>query len=114
MPDPGAPNSPLRPPAADAEPPAYSTVEPDPNTRVQEFSIDGQWVLNKLKTLIEQGNVRRIVLKNQEGRTLVELPLTVGVVGSSVATILFPFAVAIAAIGLLATRFTLVVEKNTQ
>jgi hypothetical protein len=57
--------------------------------------------------MLRQGNIRRITLKNEEGRTLIEIPLTIGVVGA----ILLPVWAAIGAIAALVARCTIVLEK---
>lgn len=54
----------------------------------EEFRVSGERVLAKVKELVHEGNVRRITIKNDEGRTLLELPLTVGVVGAALAPVL--------------------------
>jgi hypothetical protein len=76
--------------------------------RTEEFSISGDELLAKAKDLIHQGNVRRLIIKNEEGRTLVEIPLTFGVIGAA----LLPIFAAIGAIAALATRCTIVVERD--
>ena len=82
------------------------TTEAPPRT--EEFSISGDELLAKAKELIHQGNVRRLIIKNEEGRTLVEIPLTFGVIGAA----LLPIFAAIGAIAALATRCTIVVERQ--
>ncbi len=77
-------------------------------TRTEEFKLDGGMVLDKIKELIRQGNIRRIILKNEEGKTLIEIPLTVGVVGVA----LLPVLAAVGALAAVATRMTVVVEKT--
>jgi hypothetical protein len=76
--------------------------------RIEEFSISGDELLAKAKELIHQGNVRRMIIKNEDGRTLVEFPLTFGVIGAA----LLPVFAAIGAIAALATRCTIVVERR--
>jgi hypothetical protein len=75
--------------------------------RIEEFRIDGEQLLAKAKELVREGNVRRIIIKNDEGRTLAEFPLTIGVIGVALA----PVWAAIGAIAALATRSTIVVER---
>jgi len=79
------------------------------NDRVQthEFRVQGENLVTKVKELVHQGNIRRIILKNDQGKTLIEIPLTVGVVGA----VLLPVWAAIGAIAALAADFTVVVEK---
>jgi hypothetical protein len=73
----------------------------------EEFRVDGEALISKVKEIIHEGNVRRIIIKNEKGEVLIEVPLTVGVVGA----ILIPVWAAIGAIAALAAKFTIVVEK---
>jgi len=75
--------------------------------KYEEFRVDGDVLVAKIKEIIHAGNVRRIIIKNDKGETLVELPLTVGVVGA----LLVPVWAAIGAIAALAAKLTIVVEK---
>jgi hypothetical protein len=75
--------------------------------RTEEFKLDGAQVIAKIKELIHQGNIRRIIVKNEEGRTLIEIPLTLGLVGVA----LLPVYAAVGAIAAMATRMIIVVEK---
>ena len=77
-------------------------------TRTEEFKLEGGKVLDKIKELIHQGNIRRITLKNEEGRILIEIPLTLGLVGAA----LLPVFAAVGALAAVVTRMTLVVEKT--
>ena len=67
-------------------------------------------VIEKTKNLIHEGNVRRILVKNAEGVTLIEAPLTVGVVGA----VLVPVWAAIAAIAAMVADATVIVEKRDE
>ena len=80
----------------------------DNSYRTEEFRVDGEAVVSKIKELLGEGNIRRVILKNEEGRTLIDIPLTVGVVGALVA----PQLAAIGAIAALLTKCTIVVEKE--
>ena len=51
------------------------------HVRTEEFHVSGDTLVAKIKELVQEGNVRRVVLDNEEGRTLVGFPLTLGVVG---------------------------------
>jgi hypothetical protein len=79
-------------------------------TFTEEFSVTGEEILAKIKELIHEGNIRRIIIKDKEGRTLIEVPLTLGVVGA----LLVPVWAAIGAIAALVAEATIVVEKNEQ
>lgn len=74
----------------------------------EEHRVSGEGLVAKVKELVHQGNIRRITVKNDEGRSLLEIPLTVGVVGA----VLLPALVAVGAIAALAGSYTLVVEKQ--
>ena len=67
-------------------------------------------VVEKAKELIREGNVRRLLIKNAQGVTLIEVPLTVGVVGA----MLVPVWAAIAAIAAIVSDATVVIEKRTE
>jgi hypothetical protein len=75
--------------------------------RVEEFTLDGDEVVHKVKQLIHEGNVRRLTIKNEEGRTILEVPLTIGVIGAA----LLPVLAAIGAVAALVSRCTIVVER---
>lgn len=83
------------------------------NVRVEEFKVNGDTLLEKFQELIHEGNIRRILIKTQSGQTLLEIPLTAGIVGGVISVALFPILATVAAIGAIVTRLTLVVEKET-
>lgn len=78
------------------------------NTRTEEFKIDGEKLIAKIKELIHEGNIRKLIIKDKEGKVLMEIPMTFGVVG----VLLAPQLAAIGAIAALVTEATLVVEKS--
>jgi hypothetical protein len=80
------------------------------NFKKEEFKVSGEDVLKKVKELVRAGNVRRIIIKNEEDKTLIEFPLTIGVVGAA----LLPVWAAIGAVAALMTNCTIVVEKREQ
>ena len=80
------------------------------HTRKEEFKVSGEDLLKKVKELIAEGNVRRITVKAKDGATIVEMPLTVGVVGAVLAA---PLA-AIGAIAALVTECTIAVERDVK
>jgi hypothetical protein len=89
-----------------------NTGEPKPEPgRFEEYEISGDRVMAKIKELVREGRVRRISLQNKEGKTLLEIPLTVGVAGAAVGALLAPFWIAIAAIAALAAQLRIVVER---
>ena len=91
------------------ETPVYTTEE---KISVEEFKINGDDLVAKVKELIHEGNIRRIIIKNEEGGILVELPLTVGVVGGVIGAALFPVIAAVGAIGALVAHLTIVIERK--
>jgi len=80
------------------------------NTRTEEFEFSGDKLIAQIKELINQGNIRRVIIKSEEGRVLIDIPLTVGILGSLVA----PQLAALGAIAALVTRGTIVVEKASE
>ena len=76
--------------------------------RQEEFKLNGEEIISKIKELIHQGNIRRIIIKNEEGKTLIEIPLILGLVGAALA----PVLAAVGAIGALVAKLTIVVEKT--
>lgn len=79
----------------------------DAKTRFEEFRVTGGEILNKFKEVLHEGNVRRIILKDERGKTFMEVPLTVGVVGAIVA----PLLAAVGAIAALVSNLTIIVER---
>lgn len=77
-------------------------------TRTEEFKLNGEELLGKVKQLIKEGNVRRIVIKNKDGKVLIEFPLTIGVVGAVFA----PVLAAVGAIAALVTECSILVERE--
>jgi len=76
----------------------------------EEFKLSGSEVIDKIKELIHEGNIRRLILKNDEGKTMIEIPLTIGLVGAA----LMPPLAAVGAIAALVAKLTLVVEKDEE
>ncbi len=74
----------------------------------EEFKIDGEQLLAKVKELIREGNIRRIIIKNESQETVLEIPLTFGAIGA----VLAPMLAAVGAIAALMTNCTIVVEKK--
>ena len=75
--------------------------------RTEEYQVSGKILVAKVKELVHEGNIRRITIKNEEGDTLIEIPLTLGVVGA----VLLPVWAAIGSIAALVANCTIVVEK---
>ena len=75
--------------------------------RTEEYKVDGDYLLHKVKELVHEGNIRRITIKNEEGKRLIEIPLTIGAVG----VVLLPVWAALGAVAALVADCTIVVEK---
>ena len=77
--------------------------------RTEEFKVEGEKLIAKIKELIHEGNIRKIIIKDKEGKTVMEIPMTFGIVG----VLLAPQLAAIGAVAALLTEATIVVEKNS-
>jgi len=75
---------------------------------VEEIHVVGRDLVDKVSELIHEGNVRRIVVKDEHGNTFVEIPVTVAAVGA----LLAPLLAAIGAISALVAKFTIVVVRS--
>lgn len=93
--------------------PDYAKFCPHCGIRVEaseweEFQVAADDLVGRVKELIREGNIRRIVVRNEAGETLLEIPVTVGVIG-----ILFaPYLAALGAVATMATRCTIAVERR--
>jgi hypothetical protein len=76
-------------------------------TRTEEVTIRGEELVATVKALVHEGNIRRITVKSREGRVLIEVPLTLGVVGA----LFLPTLAALGALAALVTECTIVVER---
>lgn len=74
----------------------------------EEFKVNGEELVKKVKELIKRGNARRIIIKNEKGESIMEFPLTVGAVGA----LLVPVLAAVGALAALLTNCTIVVIKK--
>ncbi len=80
----------------------------DDRMRAETHRVSGEGLVARVKELIHQGNVRRVIVNNDDGQTILEIPLTLGVVGA----VLVPSLVALGAIAALAADYTVVVQKD--
>ena len=85
---------------------------------IEEIKVLGQDLAERVKELIHEGNVRRIIIKDEKGNTFVEIPVTVAAVGAvlapivaAVGAVLAPIVAAVGALAAMAAKFTIVVEK---
>ena len=77
-------------------------------TFFEEIKVLGHELADKVKALIHEGNVRRIIIKNEHGQTFLEIPVSVAAVG----VVFAPVLAAVGALAAMAAKFTLVVEKT--
>lgn len=77
-------------------------------TNSEEFKVSGAEIVAKIKKLIKEGNARKIIIKNDKGKVMLEIPLTIGAVGALIA----PVLAAVGAAAALMTKCTIVVEKK--
>ena len=75
--------------------------------RVEEVQVTGEKLLETIRELVHQGNVRRVVIRNAKGVTLLEIPLVLGIAGA----VLVPVWAAVGALAALLVKFTLVIER---
>ncbi|MEN9327826.1 MAG: hypothetical protein RI947_634 [Candidatus Parcubacteria bacterium] len=74
----------------------------------ESFKVNGEQLVGKVKELIRQGNIRRIIIKDKNNKEIVEFPLTIGVIGA----VLAPVLAAIGAIAALISECTITVERE--
>ena len=74
----------------------------------EEYSVSSDNLIERVKELLHEGNVTRIIVKNEKGETLVEIPATVGVIGA----VLVPWLAALGTIAAIATKCKIIVEKR--
>ena len=77
-------------------------------TIVEEFDVKSEELIQKTKEILHEGNVTKLIVENEEGKTLLEIPATVGVVGVFIA----PWLAALGAIAAVATKCKIKVEKK--
>ncbi|MBL7137531.1 MAG: DUF4342 domain-containing protein [Bacteroidales bacterium] len=76
----------------------------------EEFRIKGEELIGKVKELIHEGNVRRIIIKDEEGKTYLEIPVTIGVIGALVA----PVLAAVGAVAAMVANLKIEVIRNDE
>ena len=80
---------------------------PEEKTFTEEIKVSGDQLVKTVKKLAHEANIRRIVIKNEEGKSLLEIPLSFGAVGA----ILLPTIAALGAVAALVTNCTIEVHK---
>src|SRR5665213_1139400 len=87
---------------------ASSTIGDFAHKKIQEIKVMGHDLVDQVKTLIHEGNVRRIVIKDDHGNTYVEIPVSV----AAISVVLAPVLAVVGALAAMAAKFTVVVERN--
>lgn len=80
----------------------------------EEFEVAGSELVEFVKKLIREGNVRRIIIRNEKGEVLMEIPLTAGVVVGGVLTLFAPVLVALGAMAVLLTSVKVEVIRTEE
>jgi hypothetical protein len=84
----------------------------DHRTFSEELEVAGSQLVERVRELIEEGNVRRLIIRNQEGRTLIEIPLTIGAVAGGALLVFYPVLAGLVAIGGLVARVRIEVVRE--
>ena len=79
----------------------------DENKKTEEFKINGEDLIAKIKEIVKQGNAKKITIKGKEGNEIISFPVTVGVAG----LVLAPVFAAVGAVAALATECTIIIER---
>jgi len=77
---------------------------------LEEIKVAGRDLVDKVKQLIHEGNIHRVIIKNDQGHTLIEVPVTIAAVGAIAA----PVLAAVGAIAAMVTHCTIIVERREQ
>lgn len=85
-----------------------SSTRTKTESKKEQFKVNGEEILNKVKELIKEGNIRRIIIKDNKGQVLMEIPVTFAVVGA----LLAPMLAAIGALAALVSQATIEVERK--
>lgn len=80
----------------------------------EELTVTGQELVERIKKLVAEGNVRRLIIRKPDGESLLEIPLTAGVVAGGAVTILAPVLAAVGALAALLTEFKVEVIRSDQ
>ena len=92
------------------------TNDPEKSERnwTEELTVTGQELVERIKKLVAEGNVRRLIIRKPDGDSLLEIPLTAGVVAGGAVTIMAPVLAALGALAALLTEFRIEVIRTDQ
>lgn len=84
----------------------------DEKVRTEEYKVSADETVAKVKEIVAEGNVRRIIIQNEDGKTLIEFPLTIGVAAAAGVLLLAPLLAALGVLAAILTDLTIVVERE--
>ena len=84
----------------------------DEKVRTEEYKVSADETVAKVKEIVAEGNVRRIIIQNEDGKTLIEFPLTIGVAAAAGVLLLAPLLAAVGVLAAIVTDLTIVVERE--
>ena len=84
----------------------------DEKVRTEEYKVSADETVAKVKEIVAEGNVRRIIIQNEDGKTLIEFPLTIGVAAAAGVLLLAPLLAALGVLAAIVTDLTIVVERE--
>ncbi|WP_454296368.1 DUF4342 domain-containing protein [Salana multivorans] len=93
--------------------PKTDTPQAD-GTQTEEFTVSANKLLGKVKELIQEGNVRKLILRSESGQSLLEIPLNAGIAGVAALAVFAPALVAVGAIAALVTSVSITVVRGPQ
>jgi hypothetical protein len=82
--------------------------------RTEEYKVSADEAVAKVKGLVQEGNVRRVIVQTDEGKTLIEFPLTVGVAAAAGVLLLAPLLAAVGVLAAIVTDLTIVIEREEE
>jgi glutamate mutase epsilon subunit len=88
--------------------------EKEKRTLIEEIEIEGRQLVDRVREIIKEGNVRRLIIKDEGGKYLLEVPLTVGVVAGGVFALVSPVAAALGALAALVTKVKVEVVREVE
>jgi hypothetical protein len=80
----------------------------DAKSFTEELKVEGKELVDTVKRIVHEGNVRRVVVRNAEGRTVLDIPVNAGVVGA----VVFPIMATLATIAVYAAHYSLIIERS--
>jgi uncharacterized protein DUF4342 len=80
----------------------------DVKSFTEELKVEGKELVDTVKRIVHEGNVRRVVVRNADGRTVLDIPVNAGVLGA----VVFPILATLATIAVYAAKYTLIIERT--